>query len=266
MKFLPILICAALACGRAALAQAETSTAPVTAPDASARLEERLRGAYVSFFRSGNNPEGRAAAEFLEARPEIRFRLGTAAEETSLNWCDKRSRILYTDVRYIARYWSAEQLAAGGEPLDDFIKESAAGVVHELVHMRVGYDWPYFKLDPEKLGRKPFTREWTDRFLNAEEFLAYLTEGRYVAHEMAADPGFVTARHNPAYKWRWEHYSSDLEGYCARVLGAACAGAAMADLKSHDYPEIEDFYKTLIARQQKARAAILSKLTPPRKK
>lgn len=266
MKILPALICAALACGRAAPAPAETGAAPATAPEAAAGLEERLRNAYVNFFKSGNNPEGRAAAEFLEARPEIRFRLGTAADETSLNWCDKRSRTLYTDVRYIARYWNAEQLAAGGAPLDDFIKESAAGVVHELVHMRVGYDWPYFKLDPEKLGRKPFTSEWSDRFLKAEEFLAYLTEGRYVAHEMAAYPGFVAARHNPAYKWRWEYYSSDLEGYCAKVLGVPCADAAMATLKSRDYPEIEDFYKALIARQQKARAAVLPKLKSPRKK
>lgn len=181
-------------------------------------------------------------------------------DETSLNWCDKRGRTIYTDARYLARYWNVKKLAAGGPAWKDFIRESAAGVVHELAHMRVGYEWPYFKLDPENLGRKPFTQEWNARSINAEEFLAYLTEEAYVGYELAADKRFVSGRHNPAYKWRWKYYVSDLEGYCSKVIGVPCASAELAALESHDYPEIEDFYKGLISEQRQVRAGILAGL------
>ncbi|MCX5785733.1 MAG: hypothetical protein NTX59_08580 [Elusimicrobia bacterium] len=223
------------------------------------KIEPRLRGAYLDIFQSSSNPVAAETAGFLKEHPEISFRIGLTDDETALNWCNSKGKTVYTDSRYLKKYWRLGRLAGNEKVFRSFIRENAAFIAHELTHMRISFEWPYYKLDPVKLGRRPLTAEWNLRYSNAGEYLAYLVEQTYVGFEMARTPRFVSRMANPSYKWRWEYYSADPEKYCRKVLNIPCSEAGLEDIKEPLYPELDDYYKSKIQQYKVLRAELLSR-------
>jgi len=223
------------------------------------KIERKSRAAYLDIFSAHSNPVGMETRKMLTEHPEIAFKIGMASDETSPSWCSSKERIVYTDVRYLKKYWGLDKLANDDKVFQIYIKENAATVAHELTHMCIFIDWPYNKIDPAKLGRKPFTKEWNERYSNATEYLGYLVEQAYVGFEMLKDPLFVSKMSNHAFKWRWEYYSQDLEKYCKGVLNMPCSRAGLEDIKEPLYPEIDAFYRDRIAEQIKLRTEVLAR-------
>lgn len=252
------------------------------------KIEARSRAAYIDIFTRNNNPAGLEAAKLLREHPEITFKTGLYSEVTAGNWCVGEEQAVYTDLRYLKEGRMLDKLAGEGDSFSNFVEGNAPFIAHELVHMRAFYERRGLKNGPavpepdpsspewvasQALKALPLTAaeeqpgaQWTERYRDAEEYLAYLVEQSYVGFEMLKDLKFTSGKGAMGTEWRWGYYVDAPEKYCRKVLKTSCSHAGLEDVKALVSPGLDDFYKRSIARQKKIRVEIISRLKKTGKK